>query len=44
MSMLGVSSVAPIPYSPWIEPVLLAVVALNVLSPALGWDGSHTCR
>ena len=32
MSMLGISSLLPIPYSPWLEVVLFAVMALNAAS------------
>ena len=32
MSALGISSLLPIPYSPWLEAVLFAVMAVNVAS------------
>ena len=32
MSVLGISSLLPIPYSPWLEVVLFAVMAVNVAS------------
>jgi len=32
MSVLGISSLVPIPYSPWMQPVLFGVMALNAAS------------
>jgi protein SCO1/2 len=32
MSVLGISSLVPVPYSPWMEPVLFVAMALNAAS------------
>ena len=42
MSALGISSLVPIPYSPWLQPVLFGVMALNLA--AVGWRGRSTKR
>jgi protein SCO1/2 len=42
VSALGISSLVPIPYSPWLQPVLFGVMALNLA--AVGWRGRSTKR
>jgi protein SCO1 len=42
MSALGISSLVPIPYSPWLQPVLFGVMTLNLA--AVGWRGRSTKR
>jgi protein SCO1/2 len=42
MSAFGISSLVPIPYSPWLQPVLFGVIVLNLA--AVGWRGRSTKR
>jgi protein SCO1/2 len=42
MSALGISSLVPIPYAPWLQTVLFGVMVLNVA--AVGWRGRSTKR
>jgi len=42
VSAFGISSLVPIPYSPWLQLVLFGVMALNLA--AVGWRGRSTKR